>query len=240
METQDIFVVLDEEGFIESWGTGLADGRGVHKVTLPVDSPFLADYHTASYKLVDGSLVLDEKKVLESQIKILANDFKKTCEEENVQQRVPYKIAEITYLFEPITDAEFTKTISLLDNKVRDYAEVTAYDNLGTTVKVLELDKSQYSGLARYIKEVVRIREDKLNNKLLPMIKDADSVEEAKKITWETVPDSPLPEQEGIIVEDTSKEMADLIKENKELKQRVEFNELALMDAINMFSEMSG
>lgn len=42
----------------------------------------------------------------------------------------------------------------------------------------------------------------------------------------------------GAWVEDQEALISNLQRENKELKQKVEFNELALMDAINMLSSM--
>jgi hypothetical protein len=70
------------------------------------------------------------------------------------------------------------------------------------------------------------------------MIENAKSIEEAKEISWSSVPDELLPEQENNEPQD-EQSIDSLIKENKELRQKVEFNELALMDAINMFSEMN-
>lgn len=238
-ETRDIFVVLDEEGFVDGWGTSLVDSRGVYKVTIPVDSPFITGNYTSCYRYKDGSIILDEDKAFETDILWITNSFKKDCEGTYVYARVPYTLEGTTYLFDNITEEEFIGTSILLDNRMKSYVEVPAYDNSGAVAKVFNLDRTSYNGLARYIREVVINREKKLNNKLIPMIKDANSLDEAKAVTWDMIPDDPLPEKEDIIPEDSDENIDILIKENKELKQRVEFNELALMDAINMFSEMN-
>lgn len=237
-ETQKIFVTLDDKNFVSNWGTSLNSGEPVCEVDLPMDAPFFSHYYSNCFQYVDGELVLSEEKLLKVELLAVASKFKRDCEETYILQKVPYTISDTTYLFDVISDDEFINKITLLDNKIQDYVGVTAYATSDGSQSILKFDKSQYTTMTRYIKKVVESRENKLNNKLLPMIENAKSVEEAKEISWSSVPDELLPEQENNEPQD-EQSIDSLIKENKELRQKVEFNELALMDAINMFSEMN-
>ncbi|UQT00670.1 hypothetical protein JEFDOCMN_00132 [Enterococcus phage vB_OCPT_CCS1] len=82
----------------------------------------------------------------------------------------------------------------------------------------------------------------KLKEKLYPLVDSQTDKDELLKITWDSIPDEPLPEKPVIDLdgdgEISQEEFDALAKENKELKQKVELNELALMDAINMLSSM--
>ncbi|UYE92472.1 hypothetical protein H1_52 [Efunavirus H1] len=83
---------------------------------------------------------------------------------------------------------------------------------------------------------------NKLKEKLYPLVDSQIDKDELLKITWDSVPDEPLPEKPIIDLNGDGKisqeEFDALVKENKELKQKVELNEMALVDAINMLSSM--
>lgn len=82
---------------------------------------------------------------------------------------------------------------------------------------------------------------NKLNNNLFSLIDNAKTEEEISSINWSSVEDV-LPEKPIIDLngdgEISQEEFDALMKENKELKQKVELNEMALVDAINMLSNM--
>nr|DAI05687.1 MAG TPA: hypothetical protein [Herelleviridae sp.] len=237
-ETQKIFVTLDDKNFVSNWGTSLNSDEPVYEIDLPMDSPFFSHYYSNCFQYVNGELVLSEEKLLKVELLAIASKFRRDCEETYILQKVPYTVSDTTHLFDVISDDEFINKITLLDNKIQDYVEAPAYDTTGDFKTLIKFDKSQYTAMARYIKKVVKTREHKLTNKLIPMIENAKSVEEAEKVHWDSVQDEPLPEQ-GTDEPQSEQSIDSLIKENKELRQKVEFNELALMDAINMFSEMN-
>ena len=109
-------------------------------------------------------------------------------------------------------------------------------------VQIITLDKLAFMTLYTYATLVKKEKIDKLNCKLYPLVDEKETIEEIATITWDSIPDEPLPEKPVIDLdgdgEISQEEFDALAKENKELKQKVELNELALMDAINMLSSM--
>lgn len=240
LEYKEIVLILDKDNYVEQWGENLNGEGSLISVTLPASHPFFAN-SCASYRFIDGELVF----VPDRQIKFAREDKKELLaleckqkilegflyEHEKIMYRVSYSVNKQS-LFEQTEQLFKMKSITSVDWEfIKD-----------GQVQIIALDKLAFMTLYTYATLVKKEKIDKLNCKLYPLVDEKETIEEIATITWDSIPDEPLPEKPVIDLdgdgEISQEEFDALAKENKELKQKVELNELALMDAINMLSSM--
>ncbi|MCC9083630.1 hypothetical protein LOS22_14410 [Enterococcus faecium] len=128
----------------------------------------------------------------------------------------------------------------MFESKIANQVDWEFIDSNGDTVTE-KLNELEFLTLYTFASLVKTAKMTKLKEKLYPLVDSKNNRDELLEITWESVPDE-LIEKPVIDLngdgEISQEEFDALVKENKELKQKVELNELALMDAISMLSSM--
>lgn len=237
-----IYVELDINNVVLGWSSSYSEG--LTEVEIPDDHPIiiLNDFF-GNYTYKDGKLVKDNSLELNNLKEYVKNDLEMSCYE-SIISGFDYKInsEEIYHVSYSKNKQQYFEEIkSLFERKIvtRINWEFTTDD--GATI-TKELDEIEFLTLYTFASLVKTAKMTKLKEKLYPLVDKQASKEDLLSITWDSIPDEPLPEKPVIDLngdgEISQEEFDALVKENKELKQKVEFNELALMDAINMLSSM--
>lgn len=237
-----IYVELDTNNVVLGWSSSYSEG--LTEVEIPDDHPIiiLNDFF-GNYTYKDGKLVKDNSLELNNLKEYVKNDLEMSCYE-SIISGFDYKLnsEEIYHVSYSKNKQQYFEEIkSLFERKIvtRINWEFTTDD--GATI-TKELDEIEFLTLYTFASLVKTAKMTKLKEKLYPLVDKQTSKEDLLSITWDSIPDEPLPEKPVIDLngdgEISQEEFNALVKENKELKQKVEFNELALMDAINMLSSM--
>lgn len=237
-----IYVELDINNVVLGWSSSYSEG--LTEVEIPDDHPIiiLNDFF-GNYTYKDGKLVKDNSLELNNLKEYVKNDLEMSCYE-SIISGFDYKLnsEEIYHVSYSKNKQQYFEEIkSLFERKIvtRINWEFTTDD--GATI-TKELDEIEFLTLYTFASLVKTAKMTKLKEKLYPLVDKQTSKEDLLSITWDSIPDEPLPEKPIIDLngdgEISQEEFDALVKENKELKQKVEFNELALMDAINMLSSM--
>lgn len=237
-----IYVELDINNVVLGWSSSYSEG--LTEVEIPDDHPIiiLNDFF-GNYTYKDGKLVKDNSLELNNLKEYVKNDLEMSCYE-SIISGFDYKLnsEEIYHVSYSKNKQQYFEEIkSLFERKIvtRINWEFTTDD--GATI-TKELDEIEFLTLYTFASLVKTAKMTKLKEKLYPLVDKQTSKEDLLSITWDSIPDEPLPEKPIIDLngdgEISQEELNALVKENKELKQKVEFNELALMDAINMLSSM--
>lgn len=237
-----IYVELDINNVVLGWSSSYSEG--LTEVEIPDDHPIiiLNDFF-GNYTYKDGKLVKDNSLELNNLKEYVKNDLEMSCYE-SIISGFDYKLnsEEIYHVSYSKNKQQYFEEIkSLFERKIvtRINWEFTTDD--GATI-TKELDEIEFLTLYTFASLVKTAKMTKLKEKLYPIVDKQTSKEDLLSITWDSIPDEPLPEKPVIDLngdgEISQEEFDALVKENKELKQKVEFNELALMDAINMLSSM--
>lgn len=237
-----IYVELDINNVVLGWSSSYSEG--LTEVEIPDDHPIiiLNDFF-GNYTYKDGKLVKDNSLELNNLKEYVKNDLEMSCYE-SIISGFDYKLnsEEIYHVSYSKNKQQYFEEIkSLFERKIvtRINWEFTTDD--GATI-TKELDEIEFLTLYTFASLVKTAKMTKLKEKLYPLVDKQTSKEDLLGITWDSIPDEPLPEKPVIDLngdgEISQEEFNALVKENKELKQKVEFNELALMDAINMLSSM--
>lgn len=237
-----IYVELDINNVVLGWSSSYSEG--LTEVEIPDDHPIiiLNDFF-GNYTYKDGKLVKDNSLELNNLKEYVKNDLEMSCYE-SIISGFDYKLnsEEIYHVSYSKNKQQYFEEIkSLFERKIvtRINWEFTTDD--GATI-TKELDEIEFLTLYTFASLVKTAKMTKLKEKLYPLVDKQTSKEDLLSITWDSIPDEPLPEKPVIDLngdgEISQEEFNALVKENKELKQKVEFNELALMDAINMLSSM--
>lgn len=237
-----IYVELDINNVVLGWSSSYSEG--LTEVEIPDDHPIiiLNDFF-GNYTYKDGKLVKDNSLELNNLKEYVKNDLEMSCYE-SIISGFDYKLnsEEIYHVSYSKNKQQYFEEIkSLFERKIvtRINWEFTTDD--GATI-TKELDEIEFLTLYTFASLVKTAKMTKLKEKLYPLVDKQTSKEDLLSTTWDSIPDEPLPEKPVIDLngdgEISQEEFNALVKENKELKQKVEFNELALMDAINMLSSM--
>ena len=237
-----IYVELDINNVVLGWSSSYSEG--LTEVEIPDDHPIiiLNDFF-GNYTYKDGKLVKDNSLELNNLKEYVKNELEMSCYE-SIISGFDYKLnsEEIYHVSYSKNKQQYFEEIkSLFERKIvtRINWEFTTDD--GATI-TKELDEIEFLTLYTFASLVKTAKMTKLKEKLYPLVDKQTSKEDLLSITWDSIPDEPLPEKPVIDLngdgEISQEEFNALVKENKELKQKVEFNELALMDAINMLSSM--
>lgn len=237
-----IYVELDINNVVLGWSSSYSEG--LTEVEIPDDHPIiiLNDFF-GNYTYKDGKLVKDNSLELNNLKEYVKNDLEMSCYE-SILSGFDYKLnsEEIYHVSYSKNKQQYFEEIkSLFERKIvtRINWEFTTDD--GATI-TKELDEIEFLTLYTFASLVKTAKMTKLKEKLYPLVDKQTSKEDLLSITWDSIPDEPLPDKPVIDLngdgEISQEEFNALVKENKELKQKVEFNELALMDAINMLSSM--
>ena len=235
------YVELDKNNVVTGWSSSYCEG--LTEIELPNDHPMITlNEFFGNYIYKDGALVRDNSLEL-TNIKIeIKNELDTMCttkildgfEYEFISDKkynVSYSRNKQQY-FEEVKSMFGTKTISQIKWEFIDSEGNTIYE---------DLDELAFLTLYTYASLVKTAKMTKLKEKLFPLVDQTNDKDELLKITWDSITDEVIDKPIIDLNSDgkISKEEFDaLAQENKELKQKVEFNELALMDAVNMLSSM--
>ncbi|XAG97449.1 hypothetical protein YTXLTZUM_CDS0025 [Enterococcus phage VRE9_3] len=239
-EYKDIVLVLDENNFVEQWAENLSGEGNFFPITLPSDHPFFYN-NIASFKLENSELIFVEDRYMENTRKIQKDNLEIICKEkilEGFEYEFEGEFYHISYSENKQSRFEETKT--LFSTKTINTIDWEFIQNNGTIV-IKTLNELEFLTLYTFASMVKMNKINKLNNNLFSLIDNAKTEEEISSINWSSVKDI-LPEKPIIDLngdgEISQEEFDALMKENEELKQKVELNEMALVDAINMLSNM--
>ena len=235
-----IYVEVDNEGYVEGWGSNLSGNSNIHSVTIEDNNQFFYK-NSLNFKYSNGSLVFDEDKALHSAKLAKKDEMLTAC---NYEKNLPlvFRVGNEDYFAQPLTAEGLSEvvapllvglveTVPLELVRVSDDAQVT-----------LQVNHSVIKNLYDYTNLIHEYLNKKLEVDMFKLIDEANTFEEVEGVLWKPTTSDELPSQPKMedLPTNNNQEIVDKLKqENKELKQRVEFNELALMDAINMFSEMN-
>lgn len=237
-----IYVELDINNVVLGWSSSYSEG--LTEVEIPDDHPIiiLNDFF-GNYTYKDGKLVKDNSLELNNLKEYVKNDLEMSCYE-SIISGFDYKLnsEEIYHVSYSKNKQQYFEEIkSLFERKIVTCINWEFTTDDGATI-TKELDEIEFLTLYTFASLVKTAKMTKLKEKLYPLVDKQTSKEDLLSITWDSIPDEPLPEKPVIDLngdgEISQEEFNALVKENKELKQKVEFNELALMDAINMLSSM--
>ncbi|QPI18371.1 hypothetical protein [Enterococcus phage EFGrNG] len=242
VETMKIYVAVDEYNVLTGWSSSYEEN--LIETEIDENHPLIvSNDFFGNYKLIDGKLVKDTSIELLNLKDMLKVELDQQCSEAIISGfNYPLTDTEILHVSYSRNKQQYFEEIkSLFERKIvtRINWEFTT-DNGDTITK--ELDEIEFLTLYTFASLVKTAKMTKLKEKLYPLVDKQTSKEDLLSITWDSIPDEPLPEKPVIDLngdgEISQEEFDALVKENKELKQKVEFNELALMDAINMLSSM--
>lgn len=237
-----IYVELDTNNVVLGWSSSYSEG--LIEVEIPYDHPIiiLNDFF-GNYTYKDGKLVKDNSLELNNLKEYVKNDLEMSCYE-SIISGFDYELnSEETYhvSYSKNKQQYFEEVKSLFERKVITHINWEFINPDGGTI-LKELDEIDFLTLYTFASLVKTAKMNKLKEKLYPLVDSQIDKDELLKITWDSVPDEPLPEKPIIDLNGDGKisqeEFDALVKENKELKQKVELNEMALVDAINMLSSM--
>lgn len=237
-----IYVELDTNNVVLGWSSSYS--KGLTEVEIPDDHPIIVlnDFF-GNYIYKDGKLIKDTSLELTNLKEYVKNDLEMSCYE-SIISGFDYELnSEETYhvSYSKNKQQYFEETKSLFERKIITHIKWEFINADGEAI-LKELDEIGFLTLYTFASLVKTTKMSKLKEKLYPLVDSQTDKDELLKITWDSIPDEPLPEKPIIDLngdgEISQEEFDALVKENKELKQKVEFNELALMDAINMLSSM--
>ena len=237
-----IYVELDINNVVLGWSSSYSEG--LTEVEIPDDHPIiiLNDFF-GNYTYKDGKLVKDNSLELTNLKEYVKNDLEISCYE-SIISGFDYELnnEEIYHVsYSKNKQQYFEEVKSLFERKVITHINWEFINPDGGTI-LKELDEIGFLTLYTFASLVKTAKMNKLKEKLYPLVDSQIDRDELLKITWDSVPDEPLPEKPIIDLNGDGKisqeEFDALVKENKELKQKVELNEMALVDAINMLSSM--
>ena len=237
-----IYVELDTNNVVLGWSSSYSEG--LTEVEIPEDHPIIVlnDFF-GNYVFKDDKLIKDPSKELAYLKEYVKDTLADSCYQETLKGfDYPFSDSETYHVsYSKNKQQYFEETKSLFERKVVTHINWEFINADGGTI-LKELDEIGFLTLYTFASLVKTAKMSKLKEKLYPLVDSQIDKDELLKITWDSIPDEPLPEKPVIDLdgdEEISQEEFDaLAKENKELKQKVELNELALMDAINMLSSM--
>ncbi|BBE37103.1 hypothetical protein PHIEF17H_0340 [Enterococcus phage phiEF17H] len=235
-----IYVEVNDEGYVEGWGSNLSGSNNIHSVTIEDNDQFFYK-NSLNFKYSNGSLVFDEDKALHSAKLAKKDEMLTAC---NYEKNLPltFKLDNENYFAQPLTAEELNETILPLLSGLTETVPLELVKVSDDVQVTLQVGYSVIKNLYDYTNLINEYLNKKLEVDVFKMIDEATTFEEVEEVSWKTTTSDELPNQPKIedLPINNNQEIVDKLKqENKELKQRVEFNELALMDAINMFSEMN-
>lgn len=235
-----IYVEVNDEGYVEGWGSNLSGNSNIHSVTIEDNDQFFYK-NSLNFKYSNGSLVFDEDKELHNAKLAKKDEMLTAC---NYEKNLPltFKLDNENYFAQPLTAEELNETILPLLSGLTETVPLELVKVSDDVQVTLQVGYSVIKNLYDYTNLINEYLNKKLEVDVFKMIDEATTFEEVEEVSWKTTTSDELPNQPKIenLPISNNQEIVDKLKqENKELKQRVEFNELALMDAINMFSEMN-
>lgn len=241
----EINLMLDEEGFVTAWGTNLSDSDAYQEktVSLEEDDPFFSG-NPFAYKVNEKEeLIFIEDKNLYIAKKSYLEELNIKCTED-ILKGFEYSLDDKTYWvsFSEYKQKKFEEFYQLFNTNSVENVLWEFLDNDKKEINIL-LDKVEFLTLNAYANIAKQYKMDKLKITISEMIEQASSLEELYSIKWEFISDNLPTEKPVIQINDLSNYVSkdtynNLLQENKELYQRVDSNEQALLDAINMLSSM--
>lgn len=236
-----IYVELDTDNVVLGWSSSYSEG--LTEVELPDDHPIITlnDFF-GNYVYKDGTLIKNESLELNNLKLSIKEELNTTCTNE-ILSGFDYELtSEKKYHVSYSRNKQqyFEEVKSMFESKIANQVDWEFIDSNGDTVTE-KLNELEFLTLYTFASLVKTAKMTKLKEKLYPLVDSKNNRDELLEITWESVPDE-LIEKPVIDLngdgEISQEEFDALVKENKELKQKVELNELALMDAISMLSSM--
>ena len=231
-----IYVELDENNAVLGWSSSYSEG--LTEVEIPEDHPIvvLNDFF-GNYVFKDGKLIKDPSKELANLKEYVKDTLADSCYQETLKGfDYPFSDSETYHVsYSKNKQQYFEETKSLFERKVVTHINWEFINADGGTI-LKELDEIGFLTLYTFASLVKTAKMSKLKEKLYPLVDSQTDKDELLKITWDSIPDEPLPEKPVIDLDgdgEISQEEFDAL-----VKQKVELNELALMDAINMLSSM--
>ncbi|UVD43024.1 deoxyuridine 5'-triphosphate hypothetical protein [Enterococcus phage TJE1] len=237
-----IYVAIDEYNVLTGWSSTYE--KNLIETEIDENHPLVvSNDFFGNYKLVNGKLTKDTAIELLNLKDMLKVELDQQCMEAILDGfNYPLTNSETLHVSYSRNKQQYFEEIkSLFERKIVTRINWEFITEDGTAV-TKELDEVEFLTLYTFASLVKKAKMSKLKEKLYPLVDKQSSKEDLLNISWESIPDEPLPDKPVIDLngdgEISQDEFDALVKENKELKQKVEFNEMALMDAINMLSSM--
>lgn len=235
-ETILIYFLLDNKNFITEWGTSTINKEEkILEVPLNHAIFLLGDFRSFFFDEKDKALYYEESKAVEDYKSIVLN---RIIEEKKLERTIKYK--EKIYPYEEIDKNKYQNFFNnyMLSSNDEKVILKTLSD------EKIEMDKIEFLTFFAYIVEYEKYKDNLIDIYYRIKIQESSTISELDNLHWGDALEEnyPLPEipdidsnQDGSI---SREEYDNILKENKSLKQQVDFNEKALLDAINMLSNM--
>lgn len=232
VEMVNITLFLDEQGLITSWGTSMKslDDTPTLDIKLPFNHPLLTGKEPFSfYRVVDGELTYSEELAL--------SETKKQ------------KIAELLRIKDDLVDSGFCYIIKGIEYQVtytkedQDYLHaiynkllLISEENVTVSLKVkgtnmplgiadVVLTPDEFMVLYTYADLIMKWKESKCTDLLEPYINTLTTIEEVNKVTWDTLPDTTIPEIPDVTFHSKLKEEFSKLS-NSQLKLQANIDEI--------------
>lgn len=241
VENIDIYVTIDNDNYITGWSTSKnPDDNSEIKLNVAIDSIIFTSPAYTSMKVINNEIVFDNQKYTSIYKLHVKDRLRQECLD-NINSNFTFDGIIYPYSLED------QKKYQDIANKYylfeTDTVTINGKKNDGKVVNT-EFTKNEYLTFFGYAMLIKEYKQKMLNEFYFPLVDSKQSIEELDTLHYNSEPKDgfPLPEKPIIDLNGDGKisqeEFDALVKENKELKQKVELNEMALVDAINMLSSM--
>lgn len=235
-----IYLELDANNYIWGWSSTNEPAMDQVEIEISEDHPFLLTIQLGIYKLVNGTLMLDENVALTNLKDSKKEELKDACSE-RIAQGFSFDVREKKYWFS-FSDSQqknFEETKILFQN---NSIESTIWScQMEDVLVMLPLNKIEFLTLYLFGILVKKQKLDKLNNKLYTLIDDTSVADEILIINWDSIPDESPPdipeisEETGEVdLSQVYKVISDLETSDRQQLARIDMNETALLEALDL------
>lgn len=196
-----ITVILDDDGFVTSWGTTMSsDDEHTEDLVLPNDHDFLNNPNSFSFRFEEGDLVyVQDKHVFFAQRDRL-HELNFECSDA-ILAGFDYEIDGVKYhaSYSDYKQRRFEECTRLFSLQLMSEVD-WEFEKDGEIVNVCLKEHDFYS-LSVFASIVKQNKMDKYLIDLTNKVKEAKTVEEVVAVTWDCIPDPPYPEKPQIDLE---------------------------------------
>jgi hypothetical protein len=180
-----IYLVMGENNKVEGWGSTRGNDADV-EFQIEEDSPFLNDLPFA-YELKDGLLVKSDLILLETEKELKDYELNRECEKA-ILGGFKHTIDGVEYHFSYDMQAQtnFGDTRALMTEGLITEMPWTAKRD-GDYVRI-NITKDIMNGITLAIMNHKANHISKYRDSLLPLVEKAETIEEVRAITWDSVP----------------------------------------------------
>ncbi|EMF0415767.1 hypothetical protein I4L69_001648 [Enterococcus faecium] len=236
-----IYIELDANQYVMGWSSTKETTMNQVELNLPEDHPFLTNMYLGLYQLINGSLILDENKLLANLKQQKKEELNQFCQTE-IAKGFPFEVRGKDYWFGCSEEQQkrFEETKTLFENNTIE--SIIWSCKMETIEVMLPLDKKEFLTLYIFAALVKKQKIEKLNNDLYSLVDQSETKEEVQDITWNSIQDAPFPDIPDI--SDGSGGDIDLTEVNQAIEEledsdkmqisRIDMNETALLEALDL------